>query len=631
MVGRISLKRKFLSLLVTIVMLVALIPPSIALGGDNQWTSNGPYGQTMNSVAVSSNYATDRTVFASAGDYIFKSTDAGLNWTQIYDTFGGAGSIAVSPNYATDRTVFASASGYVFKSTDAGASWTKTNNSPGMTTSIALSPDYATDKTLFVGTLFGMLYKSTDAGASWALVQSGMSPSDYGAVTYVAVSPNYAIDKTVFTGADYYNGLYKSTDGGASWTHVDSELLRSISSITLSPTYASDATLFVGDSGSALCKSTDGGASWAKVGSNVSSIALSPNYASDATLFVGKRDGVYESSDGGASWSEMNTGLTIATNTSIRSIAIVPNYASDPTVFAGINAGIKNGAVYSYTLSNNSTAPKITLSTNPPAPNGANGWFISPTTVTLTPSEPVATYYQWDTQEGPWTPYEGSFEAPEGRHTLFYYSGDVFIDVYPYRPVAESKVIKVDYTAPSLTVPHDMTVQATSSSGATVNFAATATDNLSSPTVTYSKNPGTVFPVGDTTVTVTAKDEAGNTTTKNFNVRVQVIADATAPTAPTSLKLTLNSTLLLFTKSISLNWYGASDNVGVSSYIVQRSTDGKTWSTIDFVNAPTATYTDTSISSLSFYYYRVLAKDAAGNVSFNSSPVASTLVLIALK
>jgi hypothetical protein len=55
--------------------------------------------------------------------------------------------------------------------------------------------------------------------------------------------------------------------------------------------------------------------------------------------------------------------------------------------------------------------------------------------------------------------------------------------------------------------------------GASVGFAATATDNCSA-TITYSHASGSVFPVGTTTLTATATDAAGNTAECSFNVTV---------------------------------------------------------------------------------------------------------------
>ncbi|MFZ1453206.1 MAG: PA domain-containing protein [Ferruginibacter sp.] len=86
---------------------------------------------------------------------------------------------------------------------------------------------------------------------------------------------------------------------------------------------------------------------------------------------------------------------------------------------------------------------------------------------------------------------------------------------------ASQTITVADTTGPTLTCPANITVNNTAGMcGAIVNFAATATDNCSTPTITYSKNPGTQFNIGTTTVTVTAADSCGNTITCSFTVTV---------------------------------------------------------------------------------------------------------------
>ncbi|HZN95423.1 MAG TPA: HYR domain-containing protein, partial [Myxococcales bacterium] len=57
--------------------------------------------------------------------------------------------------------------------------------------------------------------------------------------------------------------------------------------------------------------------------------------------------------------------------------------------------------------------------------------------------------------------------------------------------------------------------------GAVTYPAATATDDVTpSPALSYSVASGSPFPLGDTPVTVTATDDAGNTATCSFTVHV---------------------------------------------------------------------------------------------------------------
>ena len=79
----------------------------------------------------------------------------------------------------------------------------------------------------------------------------------------------------------------------------------------------------------------------------------------------------------------------------------------------------------------------------------------------------------------------------------------------------------VDTDPPVLTLPANITVTATSPAGAAVTFAASALDAISGAVpVSYSVAPGSTFPIGTTTVEVTATDDLFNTATGTFTVTV---------------------------------------------------------------------------------------------------------------
>ena len=85
-----------------------------------------------------------------------------------------------------------------------------------------------------------------------------------------------------------------------------------------------------------------------------------------------------------------------------------------------------------------------------------------------------------------------------------------------------SVTVKIDKTPPVIGAVSDVTTTATSPTGAVVTFALpTATDAFDpSPVVTSSPASGSTFPIGTTTITVTAKDATNNISTKTFTVTV---------------------------------------------------------------------------------------------------------------
>lgn len=97
-----------------------------------------------------------------------------------------------------------------------------------------------------------------------------------------------------------------------------------------------------------------------------------------------------------------------------------------------------------------------------------------------------------------------------------------------------------DLTAPSITVPANITAQATDASGAVVTYTASAQD-LEDPAPSFGCVPasGALFPIGTTTVTCTATDAAGNSASASFTVTV---VDTPPPTLEQQIRAIAGST-----------------------------------------------------------------------------------------
>ena len=124
----------------------------------------------------------------------------------------------------------------------------------------------------------------------------------------------------------------------------------------------------------------------------------------------------------------------------------------------------------------------------------------------------------------------------DGTHSFVVHAIDAASNVGP----DATRSWTVDTTPPTLTVPANITAEATSASGAVVAFTVSASDAVDpSPTVTCSPASGQTFPLGVTTVNCTAKDAAGNTAGKSFTVTV---SNKTPPTLHLPANITAEAT-----------------------------------------------------------------------------------------
>ena len=99
----------------------------------------------------------------------------------------------------------------------------------------------------------------------------------------------------------------------------------------------------------------------------------------------------------------------------------------------------------------------------------------------------------------------------------------------------------VDTTAPTITAPANIMIEATSAAGAVVTYPdATAEDEVDG-VIAASCEPasGSTFALGTTTVNCTATDAAGNSSSATFTIRVQ---DTTAPSLSSSPDVNVEAT-----------------------------------------------------------------------------------------
>lgn len=177
-----------------------------------------------------------------------------------------------------------------------------------------------------------------------------------------------------------------------------------------------------------------------------------------------------------------------------------------------------------------------------------------------------------------------------GTHTVTLYVEDIHGNIS-----SNTSIVTIeDNEAPIVTVPLDITITATGGScSAVANWTApTATDNCGLDSIALSHQSGTVFPVGTTTVTVTAYDIHGNSTVKTFTVTVQ----------STSLVVSTSTSTY---GSYNISCFGANDGSAQVSVSGGCSPYTYLWS-----NGSTSS----SVTNLTAGTYTVTVTDANGTI-----------------
>src|SRR3989344_635013 len=109
-------------------------------------------------------------------------------------------------------------------------------------------------------------------------------------------------------------------------------------------------------------------------------------------------------------------------------------------------------------------------------------------------------------------------------------------------------------------------------------------------------------------------DSNGNVNTNGFPITIGGggSSDTQPPTIPTNLSVTT-----IGSSNITISWTASTDNVGVTSYKVYRNG-------IQVGTSNSTSFPDIGLTPNTSYSYTIVAVDAAGNASSQSSPVSAT-------
>ncbi|WP_295628162.1 hypothetical protein [uncultured Nitrosomonas sp.] len=325
--------------------------------------------EAINNIAISPNYAIDRTVYCtSLRQSAFKSTDKGNNWTlfnsgakvtQQTGLLNEMTDLQISRTYATDKTVFLPVFDGLFISKNSGTTWQQRQTRMGLMTGLALSTNFNSNQDMIATTYVGRgIAISANGGTTWS-TSGWPNPSGRKMNFFDSqVVSNSNGSQTVVSATNSYVG--SSLDFGASWTvkfvprfpaiNPDSV---TFTSLAASPNFTNDKEIYLGSRFHGVLHTKDAGKTWqlqrgVPLANPVTNIAVSPNYANDRTTFVATRSGqVWRTQNGGDTFLRVGASSIISTGSVGQRytwVAVSPQFATDNLVLVGTNNGIYRSA-----------------------------------------------------------------------------------------------------------------------------------------------------------------------------------------------------------------------------------------------------------------------------------------------
>lgn len=305
------------------------------------WTTNTDKLDIMPTLGINDILIDPRntnTMYIATGDHIgvtysvgvLKSTNGGETWNTTGLSFNRINTrIIYHLELASNNSniIYATTNSGIYKSEDAGVNWSVIKSGSHRMIKINKNNNnilYAVNQNSF--------FRSTNAGTSWTQISTGLPSTDVGRIAMdVAPSDNNVIYLLISNNSNFYRGVYKSIDGGLNWTTQSTtpnilgyERNGSGTSgqgwydlcIAVNPTEPEN--IIIG--GINLWQSTNSGVNWTNrtmwwdgnfgvptVHADQHFIGyLNPN---STTIYVGNDGAVYRSRNNGLNWSWIGNGI----------------------------------------------------------------------------------------------------------------------------------------------------------------------------------------------------------------------------------------------------------------------------------------------------------------------------------
>lgn len=226
----------------------------------------------------------DPNVIYAGGSFgIYKTTNAGASWTQIFSSM----SVKDMEFKPGTRTTIYAAGAYIYRTTDGGTGWSQlTSGLPASAQRVALGVTPANSNYIYAlmsnsGSGFLGMYRSTDGGNSWStrsttpnLLGWDIAGGDSGGQGWydLCMAVDQSNPELIYTGGV---NVWKSTNGGTNWT---------------------------------LSAHWYGGGGAAEVHADIHDLWFAPG---TNRLYTGNDGGIYRTSDNGVIWQWLGNGLNI--------------------------------------------------------------------------------------------------------------------------------------------------------------------------------------------------------------------------------------------------------------------------------------------------------------------------------
>lgn len=230
------------------------------------------------------------TILVSTNDRIYRSTDRGISWTQVFATNLFSQAIDITFNQSGNFAAISDFAGIFYLSTDEGITWDSVSTLPYSRARKIYSYSYGD---YLVGS-YGV-FRSSDEGQTW-LQLDGFQGS--GVVRSIAKSGNS------FYAGTYFTGVFRSTDSGNNWFQSSNGINHSTVSL-LSKDY--DGNIYAVSVQAGLSSTTDNGENWEILSamSTLNSLSASPNGYLFGGIGSATTGVILRSSDSGHTWERI--------------------------------------------------------------------------------------------------------------------------------------------------------------------------------------------------------------------------------------------------------------------------------------------------------------------------------------